>query len=59
MIVESVKKTVDPVTYEVRYHFTGSITPETMQDVIHGSYGMSIESFCKDFFKEIREKHDA
>ena len=54
MQIDTVTKTIDPVTYEIRYVFTGSITPETIQDAATGAYGMSYEKLGKDFADMIR-----
>jgi hypothetical protein len=54
MIIDTVTKTVDPVTYEVRYQFTGSITPETLQDALTGAYGASYEQLGRLFGDLIR-----
>jgi hypothetical protein len=43
MEITEVCKKVMPKTYQVRYYFTGYITPETMQDAKFSSFGMSCE----------------
>ena len=54
MIIDSVTKTLNPETYEIRYVFTGSITPETILDAATGAYGMSYEKIGRDFVDLIR-----
>ena len=55
MKITNVKKVVEPSTYEVRYYFSGYITPEYLQDCRNGGYGMSYETLGEDFDLELRD----
>ena len=57
MKILTVTKTVDPVTFEQRYIFTGYITPETIQDAIHESFGMSQEKLGEELIRQIWRLH--
>ena len=45
MKITEVNKKVIPETYQVRYYFSGYITPEEMQDIIHSSFSTSHAQF--------------
>ena len=56
MEITEVCKKVMPKTYQVRYYFSGYITPETMQDAKFSSFGMSCEKIGDDFLTAIYDK---
>lgn len=56
MEITKVCKKVMPKTYQVRYYFSGYITPETMQDAKFSSFGMSYEKNGIDFLNAIYDK---
>jgi len=51
-------KKVMPKTYEVRYYFSGYITPEEIQDTMFSSYGMTYEKFGKNVMHELNEAYE-
>lgn len=55
-IIEMNKK-VMPETYEVRYYFSGYITPEEIQDTMLSSYGMTYEKFGNNVIEEFHEAY--
>ena len=58
MEITEVYKKVMPETYQVRYYFSGYITPETVQDARFSSFGMSYEKIGKDFLGMVYDKLD-
>lgn len=57
MKITEMNKKVMPETYEVRYYFSGYITPEEIQDTVLSSYGMTYEKFGKNVIGEIKEAY--
>ena len=45
-----------PESFEVRIYFKGYITPETLQDARHNSYGFSYEALGKMFDEELKNE---
>lgn len=56
MQILETNESIDPVTFERRIHFSGFITLEEVQDVIHSSYGLSHEALGREFLKELEER---
>jgi hypothetical protein len=54
MKILETERVIMPESYEVRIYFTGYITPETVQDAMHNSYGFSYEKLGKMFVKELK-----
>lgn len=53
--LDTLERIVDNNTYEVKYTFTGTITPECIQDIIYGSFQMSHEELGKMIIEDLRQ----
>lgn len=56
MIILETEKVIMPESYEVRIYFKGYITPETIQDAMHNSYGFSYEKLGKIFVEALKNE---
>ena len=57
MKITEMNKKVIPETYEVRYYFSGYITPEEIRDTMFSSYGMTYEKFGNNVINEFNEAY--
>ena len=55
IFLDNLERVVDNDTYQVKYNFTGSITPGCIQDIIYGSFGMSYEELGKMIIDDLRQ----
>lgn len=51
--IDKLEIIVDDDTYQITYKFTGTITPEIIQDVIHKSFDFSYENLGKMIVDDI------
>lgn len=58
MRILETEKVIMPESFEVRIYFKGYITPETLQDTMHNSYGFSYETLGKLFVKELKNEQE-
>ena len=56
MKILETERVLMPESYEVRIYFKGYITPETVQDAMHNSYGFSYEKLGKIFVEELKNE---
>ena len=56
MKILETERVLMPESYEVRIYFKGYITPETVQDAMHNSYGSSYEKLGKIFVEELKNE---